>query len=274
MENKIEIFKNEELGEVRSLIIDGEPWFVGKDVAKGLGYTDTDQAIRKHVFEEDKAPRRIDGIGYSTQVIIINESGMYALIFGSELDSAKKFKRWVTKDVLPSIRKHGLYITEELLKDKEKLQQQLDSYWQEYYELENKTNELELENKIIESKNEELEEIKKEYATQQNAIFRLSIKTKEEESYLPRLTLELIRMYIKENPDVVINEREDHVILKARPLYKELRKLIMCNNKNNSNIYEMLYTMNIYDNDTTVAIPVKYLDENYNPMFKMHILNW
>ena len=124
MENKIELFKNEELGNVRTLFIDGECWFVGKDVAECLGYAKARNAIANHVDPEDKKGAPIQGdLGGTQEMTIINESGMYALIFGSELESAKKFKRWVTKEVLPSIRKHGLYITEELLQDKEKLQE-------------------------------------------------------------------------------------------------------------------------------------------------------
>lgn len=94
---------------VRTLTIDGEPWFVAKDVAEALGYTDTDQAIRKHVDAQDRLTRRIDGVGQRRSVIVINESGTYDLTFGSELESAKRFKRWVTSVVLPSIRKTGAY---------------------------------------------------------------------------------------------------------------------------------------------------------------------
>ena len=82
MKNQIEIFKNEELGDVRTLFIDGECWFVGKDVAKCLGYTDTDQAIRTHVMEQEKLTRKIDGVGQKRNVTVINESGMYSLVFG------------------------------------------------------------------------------------------------------------------------------------------------------------------------------------------------
>ena len=107
MKNQIEIFKNQELGEVRTLFIDGECWFVGKDVAKCLGYTDTDQAIRKHVDLEDRKVLKYKASVETTAALwdnkndfsdktLIDESGMYALIFGSKLESAKKFKHWVT----------------------------------------------------------------------------------------------------------------------------------------------------------------------------------
>lgn len=109
----IEIFKNEEFGEIRTMTIDGDPWFVGKDVAEILGYKNTPDAIRKHVDEDDKLESQIAISGQNRKVIVINESGLYSLIIGSRLESAKKFKRWVTSEVLPSIRKHGLYATPE-----------------------------------------------------------------------------------------------------------------------------------------------------------------
>lgn len=115
--NELKIFQSEEFGEVRTVTIDGEPWFVGKDVAEALGYGDTNQAIRKHVTEDDKLTRRFDGSGQNREMYIINESGLYALIFGSKLESAKRFKHWVTSEVLPSIRKHGVYAVDELLEN-------------------------------------------------------------------------------------------------------------------------------------------------------------
>jgi anti-repressor protein len=111
------VFTNKELGEVRTLRINGEPWFVGKDVAVALGYTDSNQAIRKHVDVEDKLTRQIDGGSRSRNMKLINESGLYSLIMVSKLESAKSFKRWVTKEVLPSIRKNGLYATDDLLEN-------------------------------------------------------------------------------------------------------------------------------------------------------------
>lgn len=102
-------FANEEFGSIRSIMIDSDPWFVGKDVAAALGYGDTDQALRKHVDTEDRLTRRFNGSGQNRLMTVINESGLYALIFGSKLDSAKRFKRWVTSEVLPAIRKTGGY---------------------------------------------------------------------------------------------------------------------------------------------------------------------
>ena len=117
--NELQIFKSEEFGEVRTVTINNEPWFVGKDVTVALGYVDTKQAIRVNVADEDKKhlPKRAFGGCTSTTseinnngAIVINESGLYALIFGSKLESARRFKHWVTSEVLPAIRKHGGYM--------------------------------------------------------------------------------------------------------------------------------------------------------------------
>ena len=105
MSMDIAIFKNEEFGQVRSVMIGDEPWFVGKDVALALGYERTADAIRQHVEEDDKLTRCFADSGQNRQMYIINESGLYALIFGSKLESAKRFKRWVTSEVLPAIRR-------------------------------------------------------------------------------------------------------------------------------------------------------------------------
>jgi prophage antirepressor-like protein len=111
VETTILKFTNKNLGKVRGLNIDGEPLFVGKDVAEALGYKDTADAIKKHVEIEDKMGRQIaDSQGRQQNTTIINESGLYSLIFGSKLPSAKEFKKWVTTEVLPSIRKHGVYL--------------------------------------------------------------------------------------------------------------------------------------------------------------------
>ena len=111
--NELMIFSNPEFGEIRTVEIDGEPWLVGKDVAQVLGYSDTDQALRKHVDVEDKLTRRFDGEpktkGGNPNMTVINESGLYSLVLSSKLPGAKKFKRCVTSEVLPSIRKTGTY---------------------------------------------------------------------------------------------------------------------------------------------------------------------
>lgn len=108
---KVTLFTNDEFGTVRTTVIDGEPWFVGKDVASALGYRDTSDAMKKHIDDDDKLTRQFADSGQSRSVYVINESGVYALVFGSKLPRAKEFKRWVTREVLPSIRKHGAYIT-------------------------------------------------------------------------------------------------------------------------------------------------------------------
>ena len=108
----IQIFKNPEFGEIRVVEISNEPYFVGKDVATALGYAKPENAISSHVSEEDKTSTLIQGSGsnYKSKTILINESGLYSLIFGSKLESAKKFKRWVTSEILPTIRKTGGYV--------------------------------------------------------------------------------------------------------------------------------------------------------------------
>lgn len=107
--NELQIFNNEEFGTVRTVTIDNEPWFVGKDVAEALGYKNTRQALATNVMDEDKGVHSVDTPSGIQQMTIINESGLYALIFGSKLESAKRFKHWVTSEVLPSIRKTGGY---------------------------------------------------------------------------------------------------------------------------------------------------------------------
>ena len=108
--NEMKVFNNAEFGKIRTLNRDGEPWFVGKDVATALGYKDSVNALKSHVSEEDKGGWRIATQYGEREAVIINESGLYSLILSSKLDSAKRFKRWVTAEVLPSIRKSGGYI--------------------------------------------------------------------------------------------------------------------------------------------------------------------
>lgn len=114
---QIKIFNSDEFGSVRTIIIDGEPWFAGKDVAASLGYKDTSDALKKHVAEEDKLTRCFADSGQNRQMYVINESGLYSLIFGSKLESAQKFKHWVTSEILPSIRKNGIYATDKVIDD-------------------------------------------------------------------------------------------------------------------------------------------------------------
>ena len=114
MENQkqIQIFNNAEFGEIRSMEIGGEPWFVGKDVATALGYAKPTDAVRKRVYEEDRGISKMETPSGIQEMTIINESGLYSLILGSKLDGAKRFKRWVTSEVLPAIRKTGAYATD------------------------------------------------------------------------------------------------------------------------------------------------------------------
>lgn len=114
--NELQIFKFQD-NVVRTVSIEGEPWFVGKDVAEVLGYSNSRDALAKHVDVEDKMDGVAirDAIGREQNAVIINESGLYSLILSSKLPTAKEFKRWVTSEVLPSIRKHGAYMTPETL---------------------------------------------------------------------------------------------------------------------------------------------------------------
>ena len=125
---KNQIFKNKEFDQIRTCMVDGETYFVGKDVASGLGYKNTKNALMRHVDEEDKLGARFTTSGQNREMIVINESGLYSLILSSKLDSARRFKRWVTSEVLPAIRKNGRY-------------------------------ELEQQNRVLESRNALLEEI-------------------------------------------------------------------------------------------------------------------
>lgn len=106
---EVKIFNSEEFGDIRTVMIDSEPWFVGKDVATALGYSNPQKAVRDHVSEEDRGVNEMDTPSGRQKLVIINESGLYTLIFGSKLESAKRFKHWVTSEVLPAIRKTGGY---------------------------------------------------------------------------------------------------------------------------------------------------------------------
>lgn len=144
MNEIIKTFNNPEFGEVRTLTIDGEPWFVGKDVAERLGYERATKAIQDHVDNEDKDEVPIqDSIGRMQKTPIINESGLYSLVLSSKLPNAKTFKRWITSEVIPSIRKHGTYTMKErkpdpsadkratamLLNAKTRVANQMKNFW-------------------------------------------------------------------------------------------------------------------------------------------------
>ena len=113
--NELQIFKNSDFGEVRTMVIDGEPWFVGKDVAVVLGYQNSSRDINRHVDEEDRQNYQNGTFDSPRGMTVINESGLYSLILSSKLPKAKEFKRWVTTEVLPAIRRHGAYMTDQTL---------------------------------------------------------------------------------------------------------------------------------------------------------------
>ena len=115
--NELQVFKNAEFGSVRTIVIAGEPFFVGKDVADILEYSNPLKALRDHVDDEDKGVNEMDTPGGRQQIILINESGLYSLILRSQLPKARQFKRWVTSEVLPTIRRHGMYAIDEILEN-------------------------------------------------------------------------------------------------------------------------------------------------------------
>lgn len=108
--NELQIFKSPEFGRVRTVTIDGEPWLVGKDIATALGYANTRKALNDHVDDEDKGVTKCDTLGGAQEMTVINESGLYSLVLSSKLPTAKKFKHWITSEVLPTIRRTGGYI--------------------------------------------------------------------------------------------------------------------------------------------------------------------
>ena len=125
------VFQNSEFGTVRTIIQDGAIYFVGKDIAQALGYSNVRAALKQHVDEEDKGVANCDTPGGTQNMTIINESGVYSLVFSSRLPSAREFKRWVTSEVLPAIRRHGMYAIGDLLDDPDVLIQTLMAYKEE-----------------------------------------------------------------------------------------------------------------------------------------------
>ena len=115
--NELQVFKNAEFGSVRTTVIDGESFFVGKDVAEILGYSNSRDAISKHVDEEDKGVAKCNTLGGMQELTLINESGLYSLILRSQLPKARQFKRWVTAEILPAIRRRGMYAIDEILEN-------------------------------------------------------------------------------------------------------------------------------------------------------------
>mgnify|MGYP000400081355 CR=1 FL=1 len=139
--NDITIFNNPEFGDIRTIMIDGEPWFAGRDVCKSLGYAKPTQAIHNNVDSEDTLRKGLlDSRGIEQETIIVNESGLYSLIFGSKLESAKKFKKWVTSEVLPQLRKTGSYGTPKLPQTPMEL---LELHYEAIKQVDNRVNTLE-----------------------------------------------------------------------------------------------------------------------------------
>lgn len=165
--SNIELFKNESFGEVRTLLIEDEVWFVGKDVAEALGYVEPRSAISKKVDEEDRGVAKMETPSGKQDMTIINESGLYSLILSSKLPQAKDFKRWVTNEILPSIRKHGGYlhnqenlsqeeilakaliVAQNVINEKDKLNKQLQA----------QNSELTVDNQIMKPKAEYFDEL-------------------------------------------------------------------------------------------------------------------
>ena len=128
--SELQVFNNAEFGSVRSLMVNGESYFVGKDVAEILGYSNTRDALAKHVDEEDRTDGVAirDSIGREQMPVLINESGLYSLILSSKLPSAKRFKRWVTSEVLPAIRKHGVFVMDDIVNNTDALIEALQAF--------------------------------------------------------------------------------------------------------------------------------------------------
>lgn len=126
--SELQVFNNAEFGSVRSLMVNGEPYFVGKDVADILGYQNGSRDVNRHVDEEDRQKIMVFDGNQDKETIIINESGLYSLILSSKLPSAKRFKRWVTSEVLPAIRKHGVFAMDDIMNNTDALIEALQAF--------------------------------------------------------------------------------------------------------------------------------------------------
>lgn len=248
MKNQIEIFKNNELGEVRTLLIDSEPYFVAKDVAEILGYSETN-ALTKRLDSDEFISDKLEGMNMKS--VLLNESGLYNAIFGSKLENAKKFRKWVFSEVLPSIRKHGAYITEELLQDHDRLN--------------NVIAELQMENSLKESRIEELEEVRTEYMKQRDKIIRIQIKcgnTKGNGRFIPYCILQLVREFVKDSENV--EYRDDEIIkVNSRKLIRFVKGLFPKKYDAQSYLSQCL-DINAWENVT--VIPTNILEDEYKPI--------
>ena len=164
-DKQLQTFQNLEFGEIRSMTINGEPWFVGKDIAAALGYKESAKAIREHIDDEDKGVSVLDTPGGKQKTVIINESGMYSLILSSKLEGAKRFKRWVTSEILPSIRKTGAYAT--------------DSAAAEYKTRELRIREMNAQARLINAETRRLTVLQKGKGLSQVAVDTLAVKAVE-----------------------------------------------------------------------------------------------
>ena len=164
-DKQLQTFQNLEFGEIRSMTINGEPWFVGKDIAAALGYKESAKAIREHIDDEDKGVSVLDTPGGKQKTVIINESGMYSLILSSKLEGAKRFKRWVTSEILPSIRKTGAYAT--------------DSAAAEYKARELRIREMNAQARLINAETRRLTVLQKGKGLSQVAVDTLAVKAVE-----------------------------------------------------------------------------------------------
>ena len=243
MKNQIEIFKNNELGEVRTLLIDSEPYFVAKDVAEILGYSETN-ALTKRLDSDEFISDKLEGMNMKS--VLLNESGLYNAIFGSKLENAKKFRKWVFSEVLPSIRKHGAYITDELLQDNDRLN--------------NVIAELQMENELKESRIKELDEVRTEYMKQRDKIIRIQIKcgnTKENGRFIPYCILQLVREFIKDAENV--EYRDDEIIkVDSRKLIRFVKGLFPKKYDAQSYLSQCL-DINAWENVT--VIPTNILED-------------
>ena len=248
MKNQIEIFKNNELGEVRTLLIDSEPYFVAKDVAEILGYSETN-ALTKRLDSDEFISDKLEGMNMKS--VLLNESGLYNAIFGSKLENAKKFRKWVFSEVLPSIRKHGAYITDELLQDNDRLN--------------NVIAELQMENSLKESRIEELEEVRTEYMKQRDKIIRIQIKcgnAKGNGRFIPYCILQLVRDFIKDSENV--EYRDDEIIkVNSRKLIRFVKGLFPKKYDAQSYLSQCL-DINAWENVT--VIPTNILEDEYKPI--------
>ncbi len=157
MGNEIQIFNNTEFGSVRTVMINDEPWFVGKDVAVALGYKEAAKAVREKVDEEDKGVSEMDTPGGKQKVMFVNESGLYTLVLSSKLPTSKQFKKWITSEVLPSIRKNGGYMTsQENMTEEEVVANALIVAQNIITARNERIKHLETENKQLVEKNEEM----------------------------------------------------------------------------------------------------------------------